>query len=181
VTARRGRGRAAGVVLGAISLVLVGACRAREAVTPSDAVMQFYTMRDAIGVQGAPSPKELAALRPFIADTLARGLAFADSVRESDTRRAPDEKPAFVEGDLFSSVFEGATSFRVMPALSASAPYVVPVEFADERAKPVVRWVDTAIVIVERGRMVVQDVRYGGTWDFANKGRLLEQFFRTEP
>lgn len=158
--------------------VVLSACRAKEAATPADAVVQFYTMRDAIGVQGAPTPKELAALRPFIADTLARGLALADSVRESDKRRAPDEKPGFVEGDLFSSVFEGSTSFRVMPTTSASAPYTVPVEFADERAKPVVRWVDTAIVIVERGRLVVQDVRYGGTWDFANKGRLLDQLPR---
>ncbi len=176
MTTCRRSGRAAFLMLGAIGLALVTACRGKEAATPTDAVVQFYTMRDAIGVQGAPTPKELAALRPFIADTLARGLVFADSVRESDKRRAPDEKPGYVEGDLFSSVFEGSTSFRVMPTLSTSAPYVVPVEFTDERAKPVVRWIDTAIVIVERGRLVVQDVRYGGTWDFANKGSLLGQF-----
>lgn len=171
-------GRIALTTIGALGLVFVAACSGKEAATPTDAVMQFYTMRDAIGVQGAPTPKELAALRPFIADTLARGLAFADSVRESDKRRAPDEKPAYVEGDLFSSVFEGSTSFRVMPTTSTSAPYVVPVAFADERAKPAVRWVDTAIVILERGRLVVQDVRYGGTWDFANKGKLLDQLPR---
>lgn len=170
--------RAARAVLLTVVLHSVAACRGKEAATPTDAVMQFYTMRDAIGVQGAPTPKELAALRPFIADTLARGLVAADSVRESDKRRAPDEKPAYVEGDLFSSVFEGSTSFRVMPTASTSAPYAVPVAFADERAKPVVRWVDTAIVIVERGRLVVQDVRYGGTWDFANKGKLLDQLPR---
>lgn len=177
MTRRRRLSRAACVAM-TIVLPAVSACRGKEAATPSDAVVQFYTMRDAIGVQGAPTPKELAALRPFIADTLARGLAFADSVRERDKRRAPDEKPAYVEGDLFSSVFEGSTSFRVMPTTSTSAPYVVPVEFADDRVKPVVRWVDTAIVIVERGRLVVQDVRYGGTWDFANKGRLLDQLPR---
>lgn len=162
----------------ASALLALSACRGREATTPADAVMQFYTMRDAVGVQGAPTEKELAALRPFIADTLANGLAFADSLRTADRLRAPDEKPAFVEGDLFSSVFEGYTSFRVMPALPGDAPFVVPIEFADERARPTVRWTDTAVVVVERGRLVVQDIRYGGTWDFANKGTLLEQFTR---
>ncbi len=159
-------------------LAVTLACSGKVAATPTDAVMQFYTMRDAVGVQGAPTAKELAALRPFIADTLAHGLAFADSLRTADKLRAPDEKPAFVEGDLFSSVFEGYSAFRVMPALSDRAPFVVPVDFTDDRVRPVVRWTDTVIVVVERGRLVVQDVRYGGTWDFSNKGSLLDQFAR---
>jgi len=156
------------------ALVAATACRGTDAATPSDVVMQFYTMRDAVGVHGAPTAKELAALRPFIADTLADGLVFADSLRTADMLRAPDEKPAFVEGDLFSGVEEGYTSFRVMPALPGEAPYAVPVEFADDRWRPIVRWTDTAVVVVERGRLVLQDIRYSGTTELENRATLLD-------
>lgn len=135
--------------------------------------MQFYTMREAVGGTGAPTAKELAALRPFVTDTLARALASADSVRRVDGQRAPDEKPRFAEGDLFSSLFEAPTSFRVMPAPAGGDTALVPVECTNDRERPVVRWTDTAVVVREHGVWRVQDIRYGGEWDFANKGSLL--------
>ncbi|MEQ1693775.1 MAG: hypothetical protein ABMA00_20975 [Gemmatimonas sp.] len=156
---------------------MTAACRPKTT-TASDAVLQFYTVRDALGGSGAPSAKELAALRPYIADTLARGLTLADSLRQADIARAPDEKPRFVEGDLFSSMFEGPTAHRVMPPL-ATVPVLVPVEFTNDSQRPVVRWTDTAVVIWHDGHWQVQDVRYGGTWAFGNKGSLLRALFST--
>lgn len=149
-------------------------CRGEGAATATDAAMQFSTMREAIGGTGAPSPKELAALRPFITDTLARGLAMADSVRAADAKATPDEKPRFVEGDLFSSLFEGPTSCRAMPALGGADTALVPLQCEDNRPKPTVRWTDTAVVVRNGGRWLVHDIRYGGTWDFASKGSLLQ-------
>ena len=154
--------------------VALAGCRSERPATPADVVTQFYTMRDAVGGRGAPSPKELAALRPFITDSLARGLSIADSLRRADMARAPDEKARFVDGDLFSSLFEGATTYRVMPAL-ANRPLLVPVEFTNDRLRPVVRWTDTVVVVRIEGRWLVQDLRYGGSWDFGNKGMLLQQ------
>ncbi|MBL0172898.1 MAG: lipoprotein [Gemmatimonadaceae bacterium] len=154
---------------------LLAGCRGEHPATASDAVLQFYTMRDALGGTGAPTAKELAALRPFIADSLARGLFIADSLRQADMERAPDEKPRFVEGDMFSSLFEGATAYRVMPAIPNTDPALVPVEFTNDKERPVVRWTDTVVVTQHDGRWLVHDVRYGGTWDFGNKGTLLRQ------
>ena len=156
-------------VLGAV----VVACRGDAAVTATDAAMQFYTMREALGGTGAPSTKELTALRPFITDTLARALATADSLRAADMKAAPDEKPRFVEGDLFTSLFEGATSCRAMASIGSSDTTLVPLECEDNREKPAVRWIDTAVVVRSAGRWLVHDIRYGGTWDFASKGSLL--------
>ena len=156
-----------------LSALLIG-CRGEGAATATDAAMQFYTMREAVGGTGAPSPKELAALRPFISDSLARLLAVADSLRDADAKQAPDEKPRFADGDIFSSVFEGATSCRVMPALAGSDTVLVPAECVDDRPRPAVRWTDTAVVVRNGERWLVHDIRYGGTWDFANKGSLIQ-------
>lgn len=148
------------------------ACRQGDA-TPRDVVVQFYTMRDALGVDGAPRATELTALRPFITDSLAQGLASADSLRIADMQRAPDEKPAFVEGDLFSSLFEGATGMTASAPVATGDVQLVPVTFTNDQEKPAVSWMDTVVVRKENGRWLVHDVRYGGTWAFANKGSLL--------
>jgi hypothetical protein len=157
----------------------LGACRGDRPITASDVVVQFYTMKEAAGISGAPTPKDLTALRPFISDSLARLLARADSLRTADMTRAPDEKPSFVEGDLFSSLFEGPSAFVVMPALDSTSPVRVPVEFTNDAQKPKVRWVDTAIVVQQGGKWLLHDIRYGGTWDFGNKGALLTQLAPT--
>jgi hypothetical protein len=159
----------------ALLFALLVGCRGDPASTAAQVAMQFLAMRDAVGGSGAPSDKELDALRPFITDTLARGLALADSLRAADIARAPDEKPRFVEGDLFSSLFEGATAFRVLPATTAASPILVPVEYTYDRQSPPVKWTDTLVVVQQRGRWMVQDIRYGGTWAFGNKGSLLQQ------
>lgn len=158
----------------AVALATVG-CRGNRPASASDVVIQFYTMKEATGMSGAPSPKELAALRPFITDSLAMMLAKADSVRSADKKRAPDEKPAFVEGDLFSSLFEGPTAFVVKPATDTTSPVRILVEFANTSQKPAVKWTDTLIVQKQAGKWLVHDVRYGGTWPFGNKGGLLSQ------
>lgn len=143
--------------------------------------MQFYTMRDAVGVSGAPDTKELAALNPFITDSLSRQLAAADSVRSADMKRAPDEKPAFVEGDLFSSLFEGPTSYRPQPAIERGDVTLVPIMFVYDRQPPAVTWTDTVVVKQQNGQWRVHDIRYGGTWDFGNKGSLLQSLDPSSP
>ena len=153
-------------------LFVLSGCRADRMATATDVVLQFYTMRDAVGGTGAPSAKELAALRPFITDTLALTLAMADSLRRADIVRAPDEKPRFAEGDLYSSMFEGATTYRVLPAGSDGNLVRVHVEFTNDRQRPTVRWTDTVVVVQHAGRWLVEDIRYGATWDFSNKGSL---------
>ena len=40
-------------------------------------------------------------------------------------------------------------------------------------AKPT-EWTDTVVLREESGRLVVTDIAFGGFWDFANKGTMLE-------
>jgi len=39
-------------------------------------------------------------------------------------------------------------------------------------ADPPVTWTDLVLVVREHGRFVIEDIVYGGNWDFANTGTL---------
>ena len=153
-------------------LALLAACRPAPAEAPDTLVTRFYGAVIAARETGAPSAAALAAWRPMLSDTLHALLEAARALRAADEARAPDEKPAFAEGDLFSSLFEGPTSVTVTAVDSADGAWRVTVLMRYVGATPETEWTDTVLVLEERGRRVVDDVAYGGTWDFASQGRL---------
>lgn len=155
----------------ATATLTVAACR-RGPATPTDAAMQFYTMLDALGVHRVPDATSLSALRPYISVQLANALAAADSLRSADMQRAPNDKPAFADGDVFGSLFEGRTSFRVASTTVRAETTFVVMALTNDTQKPAVNWRDTLVVVPESGRAVVADIRYGASWEFGYRGTL---------
>ena len=82
-----------------------------------------------------------------IGRAIALALASADSVRTADTKRAPTEKPAFADGDVFSSLFEGRTAFRVASTTVRAETTFVVMAFTYDTQKPAVTWRDTLVVV----------------------------------
>jgi hypothetical protein len=175
----------------AAALVLLAGCAkpapAGLATGAAAVVDSLYRTRQPFQGKGAPTATELASMRPWLSVELQTLLVRADSLRSAESAAAPDEKPSFAEGDLFTSLFEGPTRFEIKPAEVSSTgttegkdkggvlgqSYAVPVHFSYSDDAAAQRWVDTILVITEAGHLVVSDVRYGGTWDFANKGSLV--------
>lgn len=160
------------------ALVILTGCGAQPAVAPPAAAIvdSLYRVRHPFQANGAPNSTELATMRPWLSAELATLLQRADSIRAAEAAAHPDEKPSFVEGDLFSSLFEGPSMFALKDNEITGSPdsgYRVPVHFTFSDQTTAQKWVDTAIVITEGGKLVVSDVRYGGNWDFANHGNLL--------
>lgn len=161
-----------GVVPLFLSLALA-ACGRQAGTGPTAPVRQLYQILIDTRVTGAPSPEQLAAITPFLAAELRDLLDSAGAVRDAATTAYPDEKPPFAEGDLFTSLHEGPTGFTLEREVAAAGGYRIPVRFRDERPSPRFEWTDTVVVREEGGRLVVGDVVYGGTWDFANRGTLM--------
>lgn len=162
----------------AAAIALVAGCGAQPAATsPASAIVDsLYRVRQPFQGNGAPNSTELAAMRPWLSAELVRLLQQADSTRTAEMAAHPDEKPPFVEGDLFSSLFEGPGMFATKDnevTGSADSGYKVPVHFTYTDQSTGQKWTDTVIVISEGGKLVVSDVRYGGTWGFANHGTLV--------
>lgn len=151
---------------------LAASCKDKGPPAPSPVVVAFYSVRIASKSTGAPSANALRQFAPFLSDTLTSLLRAAGEVRDREAARAPDEKPPFVEGDLFSSLFEGPTSFVVLRDTVAARQKKSVVRFTNIYNGESYTWTDT-VLLGKRGRNdVIEDVLYGGAGDFGNHGTL---------
>ena len=155
----------------AVILAAIG-CQSTPAPSATSVVQQFYRTAIADSVSGAPTAKQLADLSPYLSDTLKALLAAARKRNETDIARAPDEKPSFAEGDLFSSLFEGPNAVEVGADSARGSARVASVHMTYTGANPPVAWTDRVVLVMQNGRYVIDDIEYGGKWDFATKGAL---------
>ena len=123
---------------------------------------------------GIPDDAGRARYRPFLSPKLDALLAQAAAAQ---TRFAAANKasPPLIEGDLFTSLFEGATQATVgtCTAGGQAGRCTVSLSHAAPREKPTV-WTDTVFLVNTPSGWRVDDIGYGGSWDFGNKGRLSQ-------
>jgi hypothetical protein len=158
--------------LALVLLLAVAACRSAPEADPKTVVQRFYNAAIAGTVSGAPTPEQLATLAPYLSDTLHALLVAARKRNETDAARAPDEKPSFAEGDLFSSLFEGPNAVEVLADSARGSSRVATVRMTYNGATPAVTWLDHVVLVRGTRGYVIDDVEYGGQWDFASKGTL---------
>jgi len=141
---------------------------------PETVARVFYSELRRLGVSGLPGEEDWAHLKPFCSETLGAALDLAVKEQIEFMRKNPDEKPPWIEGDLFSSLFEGPKQFVVGAAVIKGETADVTVECSHTEGGETVKWIDTLILVKEGGKWLVDDVSYGGTWDFANSGTLKD-------
>lgn len=123
---------------------------------------------------GIPDDAGRARYRPYLSPALDTLLTQAgDAERRYDLKYK--DSPPLIEGDLFSSLFEGATDVSVgaCTAKGATGSCVIRLSRVSPRDKPV-DWTDTLILVETPYGWRVDDIAYGGDWAFGNKGRLSE-------
>ncbi len=105
-------------------------------------------------------------------------------------RRHPDEKPPFVDGDLFSSLFEGPQRATAGTPVVSGDRALVPMQFSYAEGGKVTRWTDTVVLRDSPHGWLVDDVRYGGhlavcvegyASEFAGRPRLAARQFSRPP
>ncbi|MDQ8160121.1 MAG: hypothetical protein P3C09_08385 [Gemmatimonadota bacterium] len=173
--------RAPRVVAGVLTAVLsaAAACRPSAPSSPSETAAQFYTLLDGLGVRGVPDSLALDAVRPYLDTALVQLLIEARQARDSVARLVPREKPPFIDGDLFSSLFEGNTSFGIRRVVQRGDTTFAVMAFTNAMQPPTVRWTDTLVIVPRANpapkspQFVIADLRYGAAWDFGNRGTLL--------
>jgi hypothetical protein len=151
------------------------ACRQPEPqVTPESAIESFYAARIASGARGTPSVDELERLAPLISVELHDLLQEALLKHHKIASRSKQTRRSFVEGDLFSSLFDGPTSLVVGDSEAlAGDEFFVTVKLTSAKQLPALTWTDKVRVVRERGRYVVADIEYGNHWAFGSRTRLI--------
>jgi hypothetical protein len=154
-----------------VALVLSG-CLGATTRTPTGVVERFYAARIDSQMSGAPTAEELESVAPYLTPELQELLADARRLRDGEAAATPDEKPAFADGDLFSSLFEGPTAFRVVRDQAQGDVHHVRVRFVYAREPETVSWEDSVVVVPQGQSWAIADVEYAGDWDFASRGTL---------
>jgi hypothetical protein len=150
---------------------------------PADAVTAFYAEYLREPVAGLPSGPRLDRLRPYLSSKLeelvdgalacqAEVIARQSAASPSSGEPVAEEKPPFVDGDYFSSLFEGPRSFRVGRAVESNGEWRVPVVFGFDATVP--EWEDVVVVRREDDAWVIDDILFAGAGEFNPPGRLSE-------
>jgi len=140
------------------------------------AIDGFYRVHQQSSQDGIPDSKQRAKYAPYISPGLAKLLTKADAA-EGRFATANKDSPPLVEGDLFSPNFEGISAFKVNTCTASGnmAHCKVKLHFADKNPrlqdKPV-DWVDMVTMVKTPVGWRVDDIAYGGNWDFGNHGTL---------
>ncbi len=147
--------------------------------TPAGIVCRFYRSYLAMKPFGLPTPTERKTLDPMMSQRLRRALDLAGTTQMDYIRRHPGDKPPFVDGSLFTSLFEGARGFEIASVhADPDTGTIVTVRFEYDAAT---RWLDRVLVKRERERLVVEDVLFSGAGAFNPPGRLTERLRQREP
>ncbi len=158
-----------------LAALLAGAAAAGDEPGARAAADRFYRVYLGARGGGVPTGERLAAYRPVLSEGLFSLLERAAAAEAEYARRTHDQSPPLAEGDLFTSLFEGASRYRVegcRAAASSATCRVALTHLGAGGGKPV-EWTDTVALEKEGGGWRVSDVEYGGTWEFMHAGRLV--------
>jgi hypothetical protein len=141
--------------------------------SPAKAAEGFYAIYATFHPSdGIPDAAARAKYAPFLSPSLDKLLAEGNAA-EIRFNKANKDSPPLIEGDLFTSMFEGATSYKVGACKMSGAQASCAVDLVyDDKKDPPIRWTDTVYLKKTKADWRVDDIGYGGNWEYGNKGRL---------
>ena len=161
-------------------LLLLWPVSAFAADDPAAAADAFYAVyKDHHAQGGIPDATERVRYSPVLSPRLNKQLAAADAAQGRLTAKVKNAVPPMLEGDIFSSLFEGATSWKVgacqADAKTAHCPVTlsyVPPPVPNAKAPKPANWNDTVLLVNTPQGWKVDDVIYDAGFAFGNTGRL---------
>jgi hypothetical protein len=165
-------------ILLALLLMIVPAYAADDPATAADA---FYAVYKGQHAQGGGIPDATGRLRytPVLSPRLNKQLAAAAAAQARLTAKVKNAVPPMLEGDIFSSLFEGATTWKVGAcqgdAKTARCPVALsyaPLPTPNAKTPKPANWNDTLVLMNTPQGWKVDDVLYDAGFAFGNTGRL---------
>jgi len=165
------------LVFASIVILIAFFAQCENTGTPDEEVKSFLSVYHSLKFTGLPNPEQMKRLSPFLSPNLQELIRRASKAQEEFIAKYPEEKPPLIEGDLFSSLFEGPTSFEITKTEIKTSRANVLVKFIYVDSRPrfgSTTWNDRYILVKDDSRWLIDDVEYLGNWDFAQKGRLTD-------
>jgi hypothetical protein len=163
----------------AAAIIGASACLADDAGDMAKTVDGFYAAYATFHPSdGIPDATGRAKYAPFISPSL-ESLLVQGNQAEQKFASANKASPPLIEGDLFTSNFEGATSYKVGACKgdAKAGRCTVMLTYDDRKDNPkdkAIVWNDTVYLVATPSGWRVDDIGYGASWDFGNKGRMSD-------
>jgi hypothetical protein len=164
--------------------LLLGCLTPAHAQAPADpaaAVEAFYAVYAVQHVRGGGIPDATERVRygPVLSPRLNKQLVDAAAAQARLTAKVKNAVPPMLEGDIFSSLFEGAGSWKMgacqTTAKTARCPVAltyVPAPAPNRKAEKPANWNDAVLLVATPQGWKVDDVVYDAGFAFGNTGRL---------
>lgn len=140
--------------------------------TPASRARAFYELYLKLNVRGLPDAAQEKMLAPFLNPKLQQLVSTAKREQAKYIKQHPDEKPPWIEGDLFSSLFEGAQSFVIGPVRIKGPRAEVDINLENREGGSIVQWSDTLILQRDESGWRVWDIVFKGDWQFKTGNSL---------
>ncbi len=140
---------------------------------PQAAAGAFYAAYLKLQPSGIPDEPDLAKLHPLLSPALNQLLTEAARAEAAYAKKTAGEAPPLAEGDVFTSLFEGANAYTIVSCddHSATATCAVALTGAGEDDAQT-KWQDKIELIRGKNAWLVDDIDYGANWDFGPHGTL---------
>jgi hypothetical protein len=135
---------------------------------------QFYQKYLELNVRGLPNEKQLKILSPYLSEDLRKLFEKAQLEQKQFIEENPTEKPPWVDGDMFTSLFEGAQSFKTGEVKTRGVYTDVSVNLEYKENGQTSRWTDTLVLVKTKEGWRVWDILLNGDWQFKNGSNLRQ-------
>ena len=163
-----------------LALLLLAPLPAFAADDPAAAVNAFYAVYGSQRAQGGGIPDATGRLRyaAVLSPRLNKQLKDAATAQARLTAKTKNALPPLLEGDIFSSLFEGASAWKIGPcqgdAQTARCPVALSYVAAPAPNQKPANWNDTVQVVNTPQGWKVDDVTYDAGFAFGNTGKLSD-------
>ena len=147
---------------------------ARADAAMQDAATAFYAVYGALPRQGGlPNATARTRYAAVLSPRLNQLLVRAAAAQTRFDRMVKGAAPPLIEGEIFSSLFEGPTSWTVGACTGDGATARCPVAMVHlAHGHPPVRWTDTLVLARAKDAWKVDDIVYDPGLGGGNTGRL---------
>ncbi len=139
-----------------------------SATSPEGTARAFYTLDLKLKLSGLPDGRKYKQITPYLSSGLQALIVKAQAQQNRCIKAHPDEKGPWIEGDMFTSNFEGYTKFSVNAPANAASPGKLAVDFEYSDKTDGFKWQDQVVLIQENGHWVIDDILYRQSEGFGN-------------
>lgn len=127
--------------------------------------------------RGLPERRQLPQLATFLTPDFTQLFDAALKGQDCYHRKTDNEGPSPIQGDLFSSLFEGATKATYHPVARTAESATIEIEWTNDDkhlAPTAFVWKDEIRLVKTEAGWRIADFVHLGNWEFMTKGKVSE-------